>query len=107
MCKHEGIVRRLQQRIAKAIEENRQGMYAWALRRHPSKGKRWVYRRYFLPNHGFFNQWDSKSSQNPKLVKLSSLGIRRYTKVRKHANPFHPAWADYFAKRQAGQIYRG
>ncbi len=25
MCKHEGIVKRLQQRIAKAIEENRQG----------------------------------------------------------------------------------
>ena len=84
-----------------------QMLYAWALRRHRSKGKRWVYRRYFLANHGFFNQSDKKSSQNPKLVKLSSLGIRRYTKVRKYANPFHPAWSDYFAKRQAGRIYRG
>ena len=104
MCKHEAIVKRLQQRIAKAIEENR---YAWALRRHPSKGKRWVYRRYFLPNHGFFNQWDKKSSQNPKLVSSVHWESVVIKKVRKHANPFHPAWSDYFAKRRAGLIYRG
>jgi len=83
-------------------------LYAWALRRHRNKGKRWVYKRYFEPNHGFFNQWDcsKRRKQNPKLVKLSSLGIKRYIKVRKHANPFDSDWENYFSNRKQGHIYR-
>ena len=85
-----------------------QQLYAWALRRHPNKGKRWVYRHYFEPNHGFFNHGDQgkRRKLNPKLIKLSSLGIKRCIKVRKAANPFDSAWEDYFSKREQGHIFR-
>ncbi len=80
-------------------------LYRWARRKHSTKSKRWVYKRYFDPHHGFFNQWD-KSSPNPKLFRLTSLGIRRYIKVKMHANPFDSVWDSYFLRRQHGHIFR-
>jgi RNA-directed DNA polymerase len=33
------------------------------------------------------------------LFRLAGLAIKRHTKVRSDANPFDPAWTEYFQRR--------
>ena len=79
--------------------------WRWAKRRHPNKNKQWIWNKYFqvqgvkkgtlsalAPNHRGKNQIIS-------LVKASSTQIRRHIKIRAEANPYDPAFDEYFAKR--------
>jgi RNA-directed DNA polymerase len=80
-------------------------LWAWARRRHPHKGARWVRKRYFHTDSS--RTWVfSGTVPGPKgttvvvrLFAATSCRFRRHTKVQAKANPYDPAWWDYFAQR--------
>ena len=80
-------------------------LWRWARRRHPAKSLRWVKNRYF--HHVGREDWvfgvkTARASGGEKwvtLVKARNTPIRRHVKVKGEANPFDPAWDDYFEKR--------
>ena len=77
----------------------------WMKRRHPNKGVRWCVGKYFcsqrLQNWIFFAKVRDKEG-NPSyldLFKAIHVRIRRHVKVRAEANPFDPAFKEYFLAR--------
>lgn len=69
-------------------------------RRHPKKSKGWLYRKYWLTSgkrwiFGITIKSKGKVKQY-KLVKISSIGIRRHRKVKADANPYMPEYGRYF-----------
>jgi RNA-directed DNA polymerase len=84
-------------------------LWRWAKRRHPNKGAKWIKRKYF-PCQGS-RQWVFMSSaengkQGKRLVKATDRAIQRYVKVRNEANPFDPAWQEYFVQRAKYKMTR-
>ena len=76
-------------------------LWKWAKRRHPNKGPRWVKKRYF---HRIGTQdWVFSSDGTTKhcLYTIASTPIQRHVKIQGQANPFHPEWDSYFAKRKS------
>lgn len=80
-------------------------LWQWAKRRHPSKGRNWVKKRYFV-NSGSRNWVFSCISKNrtgnptlAKLINLADTRITRHVKIKAQANPFDPEWESYFDKR--------
>jgi RNA-directed DNA polymerase len=76
----------------------------WLHRRRPNKGRRWIMNKYY--------RWIKKSRWNfhatgidngkreiRDLIKAGRTKIVRHVKIRAEANPFDPAYADYFANR--------
>lgn len=74
-------------------------IWRWCLRRHPSKGKRWIRRKYFDENW----RLHSKDADGHRwvLYKASTTPIRRHIKIKSEANPYAPERESYFEKRQA------
>lgn len=80
-------------------------LWQWACRRHPNKSLRWIKDRYFIQN-GLRN-WvfgtrvagEDGKVRTIKLIKASGTQIRRHTKIKGEANPFDPAWEQYFEGR--------
>ena len=97
-------------------------LWRWSVRRHPNKRKSWVKDRYFarLGNRdwmfvdkrraGLVKSQDTVEVRDPvrrsTLPYLSSISVRRHVKIRMGANPFDPAWADYFEARNTGRSSR-
>ena len=86
---------------------------AWIRRRHPHKSALWKKNRYF--RHIGRRQWMFFARIRDEvgqvtcldLFSAASLPILRHVKVQAQANPYDPAYADYFAdrarrRRQAG-----
>jgi RNA-directed DNA polymerase len=82
-------------------------LWQWALRRHPRKGKRWITRKYFARRGGrawcFFGEkkYDNGAREFVWLYHATSLPIRRHVKIKRDANPYHPAWEMYFEARES------
>lgn len=82
-------------------------LWQWALRRHPRKGKRWVMRKYFARRGSrawcFFGEkkHDNDAREIVWLYHATSLPIRRHVKIKREANPYHPAWEMYFEARES------
>ena len=80
-------------------------MWHWAKRRHRNKSNRWIYTKYFRPNHkrrsGFYGVLKGKdgSVRSQRLVKVDKIPIKRHVKVKAEANPFDPWWERYFERR--------
>lgn len=89
--------------IDKAIYE---ALVRWMKRRHPTKSKTWRNKKYF--RQAGKNNWQFSTMVRTKegktvlldLATARSVAIRRYIKVRGVANPFDPAWKEYFEKRE-------
>ena len=62
-----------------------QKLWAWAWRRHPNKGRRWIARRYWL--HGEYG-WTFGIKGMITLHKLGDIAIRRHVKVRGEQSPY-------------------
>jgi RNA-directed DNA polymerase len=96
------VSKRVYSQVDRAIFER---LWQWAVRRHPSKGKQWVAKKYFLhPGSGkwvFFGQQTGKDgrAQLVRLSKASSVPIERQIKVKGEANPYDPSWEKYFEER--------
>ena len=80
-------------------------LWAWALRRHRHKGKKWVYNRYFLSKKGRAWTFGMMLKNNGKpfpytLKYLSDIDTKtKPIKIRSKANPFDPEWRPYFEMR--------
>jgi RNA-directed DNA polymerase len=79
-------------------------LWRWAKRRHPQKNARWIKARYFQRQG--LRDWvfacrapGAKQTQQFVLLRASTIPIKRHTKVRSEANPFDPAWTEYFQRR--------
>lgn len=82
-----------------------QAISAWMKRRHPEKSAEWRHKKYF--RRGNLRSWIfSTKSRNKKgeiknldLFLTTSVKIKRHIKIQSDANPFDPAFKDYFEKR--------
>jgi RNA-directed DNA polymerase len=71
-------------------------LWRWALRRHPTKGRRWVKKRYFRSEGS--RDWLFHDGTY-RLVHLSTLSVGPHVKVRSDANPYDPKDEEYFDER--------
>jgi RNA-directed DNA polymerase len=73
-------------------------------RRHPKKSTKWLLHKYWAGGerpHTF--SVVAKTEKGPRryqVIRLGSLGIRRYRKIRAKANPYCPIDAAYFWRRR-------
>lgn len=80
-------------------------LWQWAKRRHPHKPLGWIKAKYFTTIGGdnwvFQGTVEGKegTSQPVSLLKASSVPITRHTKIKGEANPYDPAWEEYFERR--------
>lgn len=79
-------------------------LWHWAKRRHPSKAREWIRRKYFDAPHSrwaFHGTAENHNGQTRQvwLWKAKPTSIQRHRKVRSQANPYDPEWETYFEKR--------
>ena len=80
-------------------------LWQWAKRRHPNKPLRWIKDKYFAAVGGdrwvFHGTVEGKEGTAPTvyLLKASGVPIKRHTKIKGEANPYDPAWEEYFEGR--------
>lgn len=82
-----------------------QQLWWWCTRRHPNKSKRWIKEKYF-PTAGSRNwvfgtkvQREDGSEMKLWLAQANDVPIRRHVKIKREANPYDPAWEEYFEER--------
>jgi RNA-directed DNA polymerase len=83
-------------------------MWQWSKRRHPSKGKRWIKRKYFSPEKDWGTFMGREKLSEGKTIRvpiqrLGAISIIRHYKVKGEANPYDAVWKSYFAERQQRQ----
>ncbi len=82
-----------------------QALWQWAKRRHPHKPHTWIRKKYFKSSGG--QNWVFSGEilgregtfQSIRLLKASSIPIKRHIKIRSEANPYDSEWEMYFEKR--------
>jgi RNA-directed DNA polymerase len=81
-------------------------LWKWALRRHPMKPIHWVKLKYFHVRG--YRHWVFATKEivggravYRELFAAMTVPIVRHVKAQSGANPFDPAWDDYFARRAA------
>lgn len=81
--------------------------WRWAQRRHPNKGKRWIYGKYYKNIKGR-TQFSAKNEEGQpiNLFQASRVKIRRHIKIKQKANPYDPAWEQYFEGREERKMRR-
>lgn len=71
-------------------------------KKHGKKSNKWITEKYFKATSN--NQRNfygiTRQGKEVRLQKFKEVTIERHVKVRKEANPYDPAFADYFKKRQ-------
>jgi RNA-directed DNA polymerase len=84
-----------------------QALWQWAKRRHPTKPRRWVRKKYFrTQGDSSWVFYGEKDGQRKHLFRAVRVPIERHRKVKGEANPFDPAWEVYFEQRLAVKIER-
>ena len=77
--------------------------WKWARRRHPGRGKRWIWKKYFPdPSHSGHLMATAKGPRGPltvTLAKASTTKIHRHIKIRADANPYDQKYGEYFKQR--------
>lgn len=82
-----------------------QGIWRWAVRRHPNKGRRWVQQKYFCSlgfrNWVFFGeiQIEGGEAKTLYLTQASQMVLQHHARIKEGANPYDPAWELYFEER--------
>ncbi len=81
-------------------------LWRWAKRRHPMKNRKWVKNKYFRTrgNQNWIFSAQKKDKQGERfhfdLLRAGETPIKRYVKIRGDANPYDPAYYDYFRYRE-------
>jgi RNA-directed DNA polymerase len=77
----------------------------WAKWRHPNKNGLWRKQRYFkrvgFDHWGFFGMDNGKERHR---FNIGTFPIKRHIQIRATANPFDPAWEEYFEQRLGQQM---
>jgi RNA-directed DNA polymerase len=60
-------------------------LWAWAIRRHHNKGRKWVAKKYWLFGA---SGWRFGTMDGVTLLKVTDIPIRRHVPVRMHASPY-------------------
>lgn len=87
-------------------------LWNWAKRRHPSKGKRWIYDNYFRTIESrkwiFFasDKTEKGETRITDLLFASTTKIVRHVQIRAKANPYDRDCQGYFAERAARKLGR-
>jgi RNA-directed DNA polymerase len=83
-------------------------LFRWALRRHTTKGARWVLRRYFRPRGT--RSWvfatrgsATDGSGGVQLFRAPAVRIQRHVKIPGAAHPFDPEWTAYLLRRRTAK----
>jgi len=82
----------------------------WCRHRHREKSWTWINRKYFRASghrHWIFTGTlpDSKGKEVAiDLMEANRVAIRRFVKIRSHANPYDPAWELYLEERLYWQL---
>ncbi|MEO8924180.1 MAG: group II intron reverse transcriptase/maturase [Caldimonas sp.] len=81
-------------------------LFRWAMRRHTTKGARWVLRRYFRPMRCKSWVFATKRSaggatDSAEIFRAPTLAIRRHVKIPGASTPFDPEWTSYLTLRRA------
>jgi len=77
----------------------------WMLKRHPRKGRNWLYKKYFrqagLKNWQFFTKVKKKNQEVSylDLALAAKVHIRRHVKIKGEATPYKPEFREYFEQR--------
>ena len=81
-------------------------LWKWAKRRHPKKGKKWVYNRYFRTYKGqkwtFMCEGTNRSGKEQRYTLTNiarDIPIIRHIKVKGSASPDDPSLKEYWEKR--------
>ncbi len=80
------------------------------MRRHPNKGKHWVYKKYFQQTKkggwNFFSKTTNRYGQSEvmSLINMGYIPIERHIKVCGDAGPDNPTLQEYWQKRQQRNI---
>ena len=91
--------------FSKAKSDIFEALWRWAKRRHPHKGHKWIYRKYFRSTghrNWVFNATIKDANGNKKhldLVDIKKTPIKRHIKIRAEATPYDHAYQAYFAER--------
>ncbi len=70
-------------------------LWAWAIRRHPNKSKKWIARKYWLHT----SQWRFSTSDKLTLRRYSDQPIRRHIKIRGIESPYNLSSSVYWSRR--------
>ena len=89
-----------------------QCLWRWARRRHPKKGGKWIYNRYFhLVEQSVWTfavpRYSPESTSEYDYILLeraSNREIKRFVKIKSEANPFAPEWQMYFEERETDKM---
>jgi RNA-directed DNA polymerase len=85
-------------------------LWRWAVRRHPSKGVRWVKEKYFKTRgtrnwvYAATEKKEDGTRREHILLQESDTPIQRHVKIKGDANPHDPKWAQYFESRWGTQM---
>ena len=80
-------------------------LWQWATRRHPTKGAKWVKKKYFKTRGA--QQWVFAATEQQEdgtqreviLLHECDTPIQRHVKIKSDANPHDPQWEQYFETR--------
>ncbi|SQH76194.1 RNA-directed DNA polymerase [Shewanella benthica] len=79
-------------------------LWRWAVRRHLTKSKDWVRRKYYMNRIGGwqFHGWQKIANMDChfNLVQIAQTPIKRHVKIRSAATPFDPQYLAYLVKRK-------
>jgi len=85
-------------------------LWRWATRRHPTKSRHWIARKYFLNRKGQwqFHGWQKIANMDClfNLVQIAHTPIKRHVKIRSAAIPYDPQYEPYLSKRKLGKECR-
>lgn len=77
--------------------------WRWARRRHPNKSAAWVKRKYYATlgdRHWVFYGHERSKQRTLFLFSPTTVSIQRHVKIKSEANPYDPAFAEYFTNRR-------
>ena len=76
-------------------------LWQWCKRRHQKRRKRWIRSKYFktVKTRNWVFQGIAPSGQRLSLLYASDTPIKRHTKIKAEANPYDPAYEEYFEQR--------
>ncbi|ENM5898386.1 group II intron reverse transcriptase/maturase [Vibrio mimicus] len=79
-------------------------LWRWSVRRHPTKGRKWIAHKYFLNYQGqwIFHGWFKKAGLYGviRLFQIAQMPIKRHVKIMSQANPFDPFWEGFLNERK-------
>ena len=85
-------------------------LWYWSKRRHPNKSAQWIMEKYFRTRgsrkwvFGTKVQLPDGTHRWVDLCMAADVHIRRHRKIKRDANPFDPAWDDYFEQRKRYKV---